>query len=387
MAEDIERAGEVKSTDVFYVNPEGEASGEIEHLQQVGLEIEQLSDSNPSLSIDMRKISAGGYSGLNGIEIMLLDYGIPPRRITISGDFLTPSEVRTSGYETENDSSPNTLSLNSPRNDGRGNQLHNIIEAKYQSSDNIPLRRGHSLYICHDGESVATRTGFLDEFDRLAASEYADLFQDETLLGLTYEGHELKIETQNHSQAIIMYGKSVGFADRHAVTEDIPEEIKTMISAIEDEETRNAVLELHSRLAKLAVEHEVTLGDMETMEALLAHNKVLLRDERNKVWTLEREVEKLKSKGNGGADDSDWLKNILGGNAGRSGTSMETHFQTIGLSPEILNAEPALIVNAAKAMRKAWAKSLHSDVSGKDDDALKAINSSVDSIVEHFNRT
>jgi hypothetical protein len=225
----------------------------------------------------------------------------------------------------------------------------------------------------------------LDEFDDLGVAEHGAWGRYENILKITYEGHDLKIETQNHAQAIVIYGKSVGFAERHAVVEDLPDEIKAMLSGIEDEPTRNTVLELHNRLTKLAVEHEVTLGEIETMESLLAHNKLLLREERGKVWSLKSENERLKAQA-GGANPSgsDWLRSALGGKASSGKTALEENCEKIGLNPGIISTDPELVLTAAKSMRKVWARRLHPDVSEEDGEALKEINAAVDAIIGHF---
>ncbi len=257
MSGDIEKAQQASpalggSGDIIYVNAAGEATGEIEHLKQVHLEVEQLSDANTSIIIDMRKIAADGYSGLDGIQVMLLDFGIPARSVAIRGDFQTSAEVRNSGYDTENDSSPNTLEICAPRTKYDTNTFDFDIDER--SGDyGYALRRGNSLYLAHDGKSISTRTGFLDEFDQLGITKSGAWGHYEDLLKLSYEGHGLTIEVLNHSQALVAFGKSVGFAERHEVTQDIPTEVRALLEGIEDEVTREAVLGLHGRLAQLAV--------------------------------------------------------------------------------------------------------------------------------------
>jgi hypothetical protein len=372
--------------EIFYVGSDGETTGEIEHLQQVVLEVEQLSDTQPAISIDMRKITADGYSGLQGIQVMLLDFGIPPRSVTIMADFQTSNEVQAEGYESENASSPNILTIHAPRT---ANEEHTLdVDERNADFSGFSLRRGNFLHLVHDGESISTRTGFLDEFDTLGVSHYGAWGHYENILKLSYEGHDLVIETSNHARALVAYGKSVGFADRHQVAEDIPEEITALLDDIGDEATREAALELHSRLTKLAIEHEVKLGEMETIEALLQHNKGLLREERQKVWGLQNELDRRKRESSSSATDSDdRSRGRMGGQSTAGKTALEQHCEVIGLNPALLDGDPAVVVMAGKAMRKVWAKKLHSDVSSSEDseEALKEINAAVDAILERFN--
>jgi len=379
----------------FYVGPDGEATGEIDHLKQIGLEFVHLSSSEPEAEIDVRKIAG------EELQVLLLDFGIPPRIVTISGDFRSEREAGSEEYNETEDSSPNTLTVKAPTTDG-SNDTYNLTYGRYLDRD-VDLRRGGWLAIGHDGDSSDTRNGFLGNFDGLAVYELSEPEEEfpyrgyELLLSVGYNSHNLTLRTSGQANALVIYSRSIGFADRHAQAVTDPEELAQLLERLSLEEPQQVLRELFSNFVTLSEERESAVTSMETMEALLAHNKDLLRTERHKVWGLERKLRDAERSGSakGTQTDDDWLSNMLGGNrqrTGRGSPSLQEACETLGIDSKILRSNnPTLIANMAKMARRAWAKTIHTDVTGESggeqEQVLKAMNAAADVIEDAFNET
>lgn len=373
----------------FIVSPDGETTGEIAHLQQVGLEFIRLSPSEPVAEIDARKVAG------QEVQVLFLDFGMPPRTLTISGDFKTDYETTSTNYEEENDSSPNTIELACP---AYGWSSGDRASTHYYSSGmmvehTVPLRRGDFMALSHSGKTSEVRNGFIEHDAEIVLTDDwpkdKDISNAEAnLLSVGYVGHSIFIKAQDSTNAFIIYGKSIGFADRRAETADSDSaDLKAMLGKLTTESAEQVVRELFGSLGSIAAKYEVVLNEMETLEALLAHNKGLLSSERSKNWRLERELQNAKAeKQHGGQPSSDdWFTKAFGGSRASSGNIAEA-CKVLGLDPGILDLDPSLIGNMASMVRKAWSKSLHSDLTGNKEaeEKLKSINNAADVLEKQF---
>lgn len=370
----------------FIVSPDGEATGEITHLQQVGLEFIRLSPGEPVAEIDARKVAG------QEIQVLLLDFGMPPRALTISGDFKTEYETTSSKYTEENDNSPNTLELTCPAygwsNSDRASTHY--YDSGMSVEHSISLRRGHFMALNHSGATSEIRNGFIEHDAEIVLSDDWPKDKDiddagANLLSVGYVGHSILIKAQDATNAFIIYGKSIGFADRHVEAAGFSSaELESFLGRLTTQGGEQVVRELFESIASLATQHEVAVGQVETLEALLANSKSLLASERNRTWRLERELRHAKEAGQEATSTSgseEWFNRAFGTSGASSNTAGEA-CKILGLDPTILELDPTLIRNMVSMARKAWSKSLHSDITGsrEAEEKLKSVNNAADAL-------
>ncbi len=309
-------------------------------------------------------------------------------------------EVGAEGYSDREVSSPNTLDIQCPAYGFGGREnAHYLFNGSLELERSVDLRRGRFMGLTHSGQPAETRNGFIEHDAEIVLTD--EWLRDNdisvstaNLLTVGYIGHKLQLFAHDATNAFIIYGRSIGYADRHTQPAADSEELEQLLGRLDKEDPGEIIRELFGGMAVLAALHEDITAQFETIEALFARNRRLLADERSETWRLKRQLQKLQGSQRGAEQSDsgdDWFKRLFGEQAKGRGISVEAACSVLGLSPQVLDIDPVLAVNMASAARRAWSKTLHPDVADEKgrkaaEAKLKLINDAADIIEAKYKR-
>lgn len=406
-------------TDAIIVNPDGEAFTDFTRNREVVVRSEALNALNPVVKIDLGKVVTTQNGP--GVAIVIQDFGLPPRIITINGGFPDIRDIQSRRQsEAQHPDSSEYLDFDviSPEMNGTYHFDDKMLPAKDDGLEVI-MGRGETMLWAHDGVPSDERTGYIGgstwELIALLPEDYwgqpdfSDISETDgglrrgyvPLIGMSYEGNVLSIHSLDDTHAEVQYQQLRSLADdlpvergKDAQLADVdPDAIIRGIVA-GDTQATEAVTRIVRERKELADQVEATSGKLaeaaravDSLETSLAVNKGKLGDARREVAHLAGEVAKLKRESRTAETTSKGsIFDILNG---RQATEQDPHgyCAQLGLSPDFLFALDS--ESAAKVVRGVYrglANAFHPDGKGSADteDTLKAIGNVVDSVLQRL---
>lgn len=323
------------------VDPLGNAETEDSRVPQPIIHREQLSPQRLETRVDLNKV--GGSSGEHVVYIVLQDFGLPFRTITIERDFITDR----AGGEDSVESDGVIVACESR---GWNSRTETHIVDNDTEEGNIVLKPGQHVFFAHDWYSSDFRTGFIMNDAQILA--FKDKWKDPEeikkwasgytpIIKITYEGNVLIFTVYDDTTADVIYEKMVSQAD------------SVIAGADTADRTREQVLEVAlARSKKLLIEVQGKLQD-----ALFENER--LKREGARAQAFEFQPERTTS------DDPYGYCNVLGINPGI----------LFEMPPQ--DAERVVI-----GLRRIYSTIFHPDVSKQvDPEAMARINDATDKIL------
>lgn len=418
----IQEAGTLTNPDMLRasgaiaVNSSGEAFTELTRTKEAIIVSEHLDSAHPVVKVDLEKIIT--ERGGDGVSIVIQDFGLPPRVITVRGDFINIKDV--AGMERTKEhyrSVPKQLEFEviSPETNGTYHFDERGLPTKDYGTP-VVLSRGETMLWAHDGEPSDQRTGYIGgsmwelvaqlPHDYWGEPDFSDALEIDgglrrgfvPLIGLHYEGNTLSVYSLDDVHAEVQYQQVRSLAD------EIPKEDKELSQLSEvdietivkdlvagDAVAREALIRVVSERMDLADQLKITkeqladsLRGNDNLETLLAVNKGKLRDARQEAARLADRVRKLETEPrNSKSSDAESLFDILGG---KQATEADPHgyCSQLGLSPGfLLNLDSETAKKVVRGVHKGLVTGFHPDKNRgtEAEEIMKGINNAVDGVL------
>ncbi len=420
MSEPPERMTTRQEIEPIVVDAEGNAYTDLTREKESVIRSERLDSAHPVVHINLETLIT--EHGGSAVAIVVQDFGLPPRVISIDGDFTDMRDVAGVSREDEHYmSAPKTLSLTSPSTENGRTYIFDYGDG-YPTDDpgSVKLSRGESMFWAHEGTPSDERTGYIENYspyelvglpprDYYGKPDFSDLDEYRMsltngftpLIGISYAHNILSVYSLDDAHAEVLYQQVRSLADEsvdYAAPATLEDEIdfseliaglaagdesaqKTLETIMTDRaEALIAVNGLKSQLSD-------AITGIDNLETLVAVTKKRLREARQEAAKLAHEVQRLEREGRSARREPTGQDRIFDFLGGRQATEADPHgyCSTIGLNPEFLFAQPPeLAERLVKSMQRGFARGLHSDISGGSDEPMKIINVAVDAILDRL---
>ncbi len=390
----------------FIVDAVGNVEAPESKVPQIVIHREQLNPRHKTVQIDLDSVTSS--SGTPSIYVIMQDFGLPLRAITVNQLFITNYFDEGQPEETTHTTpeKANKLLVSCPSY--RWNErTERYTDGRNHSEGEIKLADGDRVVFAHDGKSSDYRTTFIRNDAHVLG--FHDTWRDPEegnfefgyvpLIGLVHEQGKLTISAYDNANAEVIFEKMVSQADASATSDtsgidafdkdrffDIVDAIKTVLSPDQLEK----VYELWQENNKLAAENK-SLNERnvesrmreQSLEVALNRNKNLLSETQSQLQATLNENDRLKKQaGSTPKDDSSRFRSEASG----SKTDPMGYCKSLGITPDrLFEMHPDDAIKVVNALRVVYSKLYHPDTNKEiNPQFLKDINNATDKILERI---
>lgn len=332
----------------------GNAETEDSRKPQIIIHREQLSPERLEARIDLDKL--GGSSGEHVLYIVLQDFGLPFRTITVNQIFKREGEdgEEETPYVAPIKANKVKIACSSRSWIGGRTEIH--VVGHDTEEDDVILEPEEHMFFAHDGYSSDFRTGFIMNDAQIVAfkdnwknpeeiKQWADIYTP--IIRIGYEGNMLIITGYDDTNADVIYEKVVSQAD----------------SVIAGENTAVRTRE-------------------QVLEVALARNKDLLIEVQRKLQDALFENDKLKRERVLHTSQED--TQVFGSRTEKATLNDPYgHCDALGINPDrLFEMSPQQAEKLVLAVRRVFSTFYHPDINSQvDPKTMGKINDSADKIL------
>ena len=379
--------------EAFIVDKLGNVETPESRTPQIVIHREQLNPQKRAMRIDLDKVA--GSSGKSAVYVVLLDFGLPFRTITVNQMFVGADEE---GIDV------NKLLVTCPSY-GWNERTARYIDRRNFDEGGVELGEGQQVVFAHDGQATDYRTGFIQNDAHVVAftddwrkpGEKGHFGDYTPIVGVAYEERNLTITTYDDANAEVIFEKMVSQADTaptthqptsEALGEAVYREVIESLQNVLSPDQMKIVTKFVAGVQSFGAENEslrirVEQGQMheQALEVALSRNKKLLIDTQGRLQAVLYENEQLKKQAEGSAKantSSKFRPETRG-----SGADPLGYCAVLGINSErLFGMHPDEAQKIVGALRNVYSKLYHPDINSEvDPQVMKDINNAADRVI------